>query len=86
MNGLQIKEEINMSDREIMNSKFKRVKTHGVVKQNQEHMPNQKWHRIVSFVKSGVRIVGYCFIPFSLGIATTLLIFSEIIGILEELV
>ena len=75
-----------MSDREIMDAKFKRAKTQGIIKQNQEHMPNQKWHRIFSFVKSGVRIAGYCFIPFSLGIATSLLIFSEIIGILEELV
>ena len=75
-----------MSDREIMNSKLKRDTTHGVVKQNQEHMPNQKWHRIVSFVKSGVRIVGYIAIPFNLELATALLISSEIVGILEELV
>ena len=49
-------------------------------------MPNQKWHQIVSFIKSGVRIIGYCFIPFNLIIATTLLILSEVIGILEEMV
>lgn len=73
-----------MSDREIMDAKFKRGQ--GIIKQNQEHMPNQKWHRIFSFIKSGVRIAGYCFIPFSLGMATFLLIFSEVIGILEELV
>lgn len=75
-----------MSDREIMDAKFKRSKTQGIIKQNQEHMPNQKWHRIFSFIKSGVRIAGYCFIPFSLGMATFLLIFSEVIGIFEELV
>lgn len=51
-----------------------------------KHMPNQKWHKIISFIKSGVRIVGYCFIPFSLVTATILLILSEIIGIVEELV
>ena len=51
-----------------------------------KHMPNQKWHRYVSFMKSGVRILGYCFIPFSLVTATILLILSEIIGIVEELV
>ena len=39
-----------------------------------------------SFIKSGVRILGYCFIPFSLVTATILLIFSEVIGIGEELV
>ena len=51
-----------------------------------KHMPNQKWHKIISFIKSGVRILGYCFIPFNLVTATFLLIFSEIIGIIEELV
>ena len=49
-------------------------------------MPDQKWHRIVSFIKSGIRIAGYIFIPFNLWIATGLLIVSEIVGIIEELV
>ena len=51
-----------------------------------DKMPNQKWHQIVSFIKSGVRIVGYCFIPFNLVVATVLLVLSEVIGILEEMV
>ena len=51
-----------------------------------DKMPNQKWHQIVSFIKSGVRIIGYCFIPFNLVVATILLVFSEIIGIVEEMV
>jgi hypothetical protein len=51
-----------------------------------EHMPNQKWHQIVSFIKSGVRILGYVLIPYSLPIAAGVLIFSELIGIIEELV
>ena len=50
------------------------------------NMPNQYWHRIISFVKSGVRLIGYAFIPFDLMVATMILIFSEVIGILEELV
>ena len=49
-------------------------------------MPNQYWHRIISFVKSGVRLIGYAFIPFDLMVATMILIFSEVIGIVEELV
>jgi hypothetical protein len=53
---------------------------------NFNHMPNQKWHKYVSFIKSGVRIVGYALIPFNLVAATIVLIFSEIIGIIEELV
>jgi len=51
-----------------------------------DKMPNQKWHQIVSFIKSGVRIIGYCFIPFNLVVATILLVFSEVIGIIEEMV
>ena len=51
-----------------------------------KHMPNQKWHKYVSFIKSGVRIAGYFLIPFSLVAATIVLIFSEVIGIVEELV
>jgi hypothetical protein len=50
------------------------------------HMPNQKWHKIVSFIKSGVRIIGYGLIPFNLTIACIVLIFSELIGIVEEMV
>ena len=48
--------------------------------------PAAKKHQIVSFVKSGIRIVGYIFIPFDLGAAVTLLVVSEAIGILEEMV
>lgn len=53
---------------------------------NVSYMPNQKWHRRISFVKSGIRIVGYAFIPFNLITATVLLVVSEAVGIIEELV
>ena len=48
--------------------------------------PDAKKHQIVSFVKSGIRILGYCFIPFSLVTSAILLILSEVVGIIEELV
>ena len=51
-----------------------------------EKQPDAKLHQLVSFVKSGVRIVGYCFIPYNLGVAAIMLILSEVIGIAEELV
>jgi hypothetical protein len=51
-----------------------------------DKMPNQKWHQIISFIKSGIRIVGYILIPFDLVIAASVLVFSEWIGIVEELV
>mgnify|MGYP007047792441 CR=1 FL=1 len=53
---------------------------------NIEQMPDQKWHRRISFIKSGIRIVGYIFIPLNLITATTLLVVSEAVGIIEELV
>ena len=51
-----------------------------------KHMPNQKWHKVMSFIKSSIRITGYALIPFDLATAAIVLIFSEIVGILEELV
>ena len=48
--------------------------------------PDAKKHQLVSFIKSGIRILGYCLIPFNLVIATCILILSELIGIIEELV
>jgi len=53
---------------------------------NIDQMPDQKWHRRISFLKSGIRIVGYIFIPLNLITATTLLVVSEAVGIIEELV
>ena len=53
---------------------------------NLEKLPDPSLHQIISFVKSGVRILGYIFIPFNIGVAVTLLIVSEGIGIIEELV
>lgn len=73
-----------MSDREIMNAK-RGITTPPQLK-NIDQMPDQKWHRRISFLKSGIRIVGYVFIPFNLVAATALLVVSEVVGIVEELV
>ena len=48
--------------------------------------PDPKKHQIVSFVKSGIRIIGYIMIPFNLVAAASILILSEVVGIAEELV
>ena len=53
---------------------------------NIDQMPNQKWHRRISFVKSGIRILGYGFLAFNLVTAIALLVMSEVVGIIEELV
>jgi hypothetical protein len=53
---------------------------------NGKQAPDAQLHQIVSFIKSGVRILGYAFLPFNIIFATLFLILSEIIGIIEEIV
>ena len=53
---------------------------------NLEKLPDPRLHQIISFVKSGVRILGYLLIPFNISVAVTLLVVSEGIGIVEEMV
>ena len=53
---------------------------------NKQELPDAYLHQRVSFIKSIVRIIGYGFLPFSLETAAIILILSEIIGIVEELV
>jgi hypothetical protein len=48
--------------------------------------PDAKKHQLVSFIKSGIRLVGYILLPFDLYVAMGVLVVSEIIGIYEELV
>ena len=48
--------------------------------------PDPKKHQLVSFLKSGVRLIGYVLLPFNLYIAMGVLLVSEVIGIVEELV
>lgn len=90
-----------MSDREIMDAKFAQFRRDKSIinpdlysKINKKEIkyttkieyPDAKKHQIVSFIKSGVRIFGYLLIPFNLVAAAIVLIFSEVIGIIEELV
>lgn len=51
-----------------------------------EKQPDPKKHQLVSFIKSGIRISGYICLPFDLTTACIILVFSEFVGILEELV
>jgi hypothetical protein len=48
--------------------------------------PDASKHQTISFVKSTIRIIGYCFLPFNIVSATVLLVASEVVGIVEELV
>ena len=76
----EVKEEII----DVLTNKTTSVK--GKVFVDGQKLPDPKLYQLISFVKSGVRIVGYCFIPYNLGIAAIMLILSEVIGIAEELV
>ena len=49
-------------------------------------VPDPKKHMYASFLKSGVRLLGYILLPFNLYLAMGVLLISEIIGIIEELV
>jgi hypothetical protein len=49
-------------------------------------IPDPKKHQSISFLKSAVRITGYVALPFGIGLGVTILVISELIGIIEELV
>ena len=64
------------------------TRTGGLMSDNRpkQQLPDARKHQIISFIKSGIRIVGYACIPFNIFWATTFLILSEVVGIIEELV
>jgi len=48
--------------------------------------PDPKLHQITSFIKSGFRLIGYALMLYSIPYAVIVLILSEVVGIVEELV
>jgi len=56
------------------------------IKINDHKIPDPKLHQQISFIKSGIRILGYAALWWSIDIAAILLILSEVVGIGEELV
>ena len=69
---------------DVLNNKTKIEK--GEIRIDGHKLPDPKLHQKISFIKSGIRILGYCFIPYNLFAAAVILLVSESIGILEELV
>ena len=63
-----------------------KVKVKRGIEVNGHKLPDPKLHQRVSFIKSGIRILGYAALWWSIDIAATLLILSEVVGIGEELV
>lgn len=56
------------------------------MKEQKQQLPDAYKHQVISFIKSGIRIVGYIFLPFDIVTATIILVASEVVGIVEELV
>ena len=75
-----------MSDREIMDAKFGNLKSKQPVKKLDQKLPDARAHQIISFFKSGIRILGYFLLLVNLEVAVIFLILSEMVGIVEELV
>ena len=75
-----------MSDREIMDAKFGNLKTNQPTENHKQQLPDAYKHQVISFIKSGIRILGYGLLVVNLPVAVGVLIFSEVIGIVEELV
>lgn len=48
--------------------------------------PDPKKHQIISFAKSIIRLIGYALLPVNLFTAMIVLLISEGLGIIEELV
>jgi hypothetical protein len=48
--------------------------------------PDAKKHQLVSFIKSGIRIFGYILLPINILAGASVLVVSEVVGIIEELV
>jgi hypothetical protein len=48
--------------------------------------PDPKLHKQISFLKSTIRIAGYCILPTNILIGAVVLVLSEVIGIIEEMV
>jgi hypothetical protein len=56
-----------------------------ILNEKQDH-PDPKLHQHVSFFKSAVRISGYVALFWSVSLGAIILILSELVGIIEELV
>jgi hypothetical protein len=53
---------------------------------NFDKLPDPTNHQLISFIKSAIRISGYLLLFYNLMIAVPILVLSELIGIVEELV
>lgn len=69
-----------------LNEAFKSINFNKKMLIKEEKYPDARLHKLTSFIKSGIRIIGYLFLPFSIEIACAILLISELVGVIEELV
>ena len=65
---------------------MRKAKAHAKMIKELASYPDAKKHQIVSFIKSTLRLVGYGLLLVDLNLAVGTLVFSELLGIVEELV
>ena len=90
-----------MSDREIMDAKFgnfrrdksivnpelySKINKKEIKYTTKMEYPDAKKHQFISFVKSTIRIIGYGLLVVNVPTAVGVLILSEAVGVIEELV
>ena len=78
------KEEVKDEIIEVLNNKSK-IKNK-INEINNQKIPDPKKHQTISFIKSGIRILGYFLFLYNIEVALGVLVLSEGIGIYEELV
>ena len=76
----EVKEEII----DVLTNKTKTIK--GKVFVDGQKLPDPKAHQRISFIKSGIRMVGYGLLFYNIPLAASFLALSEAVGIIEELV
>ena len=81
-NNFLKKAELDLYDRESREVSSENLNSNLPV----QDYPDAKLHQTISFIKSGIRILGYACLLFSIGWAVAFLILSEVVGIIEELV
>lgn len=47
-------------------------------------MTKEQRHRVISYWKSGIRLLGYVLLPFSIPAGAIVLFVSEVLGVAEE--
>jgi len=81
-NNFLKKAELDLYDRESREVSSENLNSNLPV----QDYPDAKLHQTISFIKSGIRILGYACLLFNIGWAVAFLILSEVVGIIEELV